>query len=305
MNKFSFCNFVIALLLIFTASSCQKGNEIITSPEGVRYIHHVKNPDGKKPDADGYWEVHFALYAETPNGVKDSLINSTYKTGQMVPAKVKDATFKDVFSLVSLGDSITVFIPADSLQGQNFAKPGTDVRYVIKFVNAMTAAEFEAKVNQQREAQVAMMLQQRQQMSDAARATQLAKDEDAAIQKYIKDKKLNAQKHESGMYYVIENAGEKVDIKSMDMVAVHYKGYLLDGSVFDSSYERNQPLTIPIMAAQVIEGWDVGIPLFGKGGKGKLIIPSYMGYGERGAGEKIPANSILLFDVELLQVVKQ
>ncbi len=306
MNKFSFRLYFVALLFLGTlATSCQKSDEPITSPEGIRYIHHTKTEGGKKADPEGMWEVHFKMYAQTEatQAGKDTLISDSYKMGQAVPTTVKGTPFKDVFTIASLGDSMTVFVPADSIKNQNFAKAGTDIRYVFKFVNLLSKSEFETKANQEREAQMKMMLEQRKKMSDAARESQLAKDEDAVIQKYIKDKKLKAEKHESGLYVVYENKGEGDEIKPQAMVSVHYTGGLLDGSVFDSSKGKD-PFAFPVMTANVIEGWDVGISLFKKGGKGKLLIPSYMGYGERGAGDRIPANSILIFDVEVVNVAQ-
>jgi FKBP-type peptidyl-prolyl cis-trans isomerase len=83
---------------------------------------------------------------------------------------------------------------------------------------------------------------------------------------------------------------------------VNYRGTLLDGTQFDSSFERNEPFTFTIGRRQVIMGWDEGIALMKAGGKGTLYIPSPMAYGERGAGGIIPPNSVLKFDVELIQI---
>lgn len=102
----------------------------------------------------------------------------------------------------------------------------------------------------------------------------------------------------SGVYYVIEKPGtaEKPTINSN--VNCHYKGYLLDGTKFDSSYDRGQPTQFPLSG--VIQGWQEGIPTIGKGGKVKLLIPSGLAYGSRGAGNIIKPNSVLAFDVELI-----
>ena len=113
---------------------------------------------------------------------------------------------------------------------------------------------------------------------------------------------LNAQKTASGLYYVIDKKGNGKHATAADQVKVHYKGTLLDGTKFDSSYDRNEPITFPLSG--VIRGWTEGIPLFEEGGKGKLIIPSALGYGPNGAGGVIKPNEILVFDVELLQIIK-
>ena len=83
-------------------------------------------------------------------------------------------------------------------------------------------------------------------------------------------------------------------------VKVHYKGELLDGTVFDSSFKRNQPIEFSLGVGQVIPGWDEGIALLNKGAKATLIIPSDLAYGAAGAGGVIPPNATLKFEVELV-----
>ena len=107
---------------------------------------------------------------------------------------------------------------------------------------------------------------------------------------------------DSGLKYIDEVIGEGSSPKKGDNVKVHYTGTLEDGTKFDSSHDRNTPFEFPIGVGRVIKGWDEGVMSMKVGGKRKLIIPSNLAYGERGAGEVIPPNSILLFDVELLEV---
>lgn len=85
-------------------------------------------------------------------------------------------------------------------------------------------------------------------------------------------------------------------------VVVHYTGWLEDGTKFDSSLDRNDPFSFPLDCSYVIKGWDEGVKGMKVGGKRKLIIPSDLGYGERGAGGVIPANATLIFEVELLEI---
>lgn len=122
------------------------------------------------------------------------------------------------------------------------------------------------------------------------------------IEAYIKDNKLKAQKTASNLYYIVEKEGDGTHPQITDNVTVHYKGYFLDGSVFDSSYERGQPATFPLN--RVVAGWQEGIPLFQRGGGGKLLIPSNLGYGST-PPPGIPANSVLIFDVEVLKINNQ
>ncbi|RED48336.1 peptidylprolyl isomerase [Seonamhaeicola aphaedonensis] len=110
------------------------------------------------------------------------------------------------------------------------------------------------------------------------------------------------EKTESGLRYQIIQKGDGVKAEKGKTVSVHYKGQLADGTVFDSSYKRNQPIDFPLGVGQVIPGWDEGIQLLKVGDKARLVIPSDLGYGSRGAGGVIPPNATLIFDVELMNV---
>jgi len=107
---------------------------------------------------------------------------------------------------------------------------------------------------------------------------------------------------DSGLRYKIEQKGDGVKAEKGNTVSVHYKGMLPDGSVFDSSYTRNQPIDFKLGKGQVIQGWDEGIQLLSVGDQARFVIPSHLAYGERGAGGAIPPNATLIFDVELVAV---
>jgi FKBP-type peptidyl-prolyl cis-trans isomerase FklB len=107
---------------------------------------------------------------------------------------------------------------------------------------------------------------------------------------------------ESGLQYKIITKGNGPLPKATDKVKVHYKGTLLDGKVFDSSYDRNEPAEFPLN--QVIKGWTEGLQLMQVGSKYQFFIPYDLGYGEMGRGEMIPPATVLTFEVELLDIVK-
>jgi len=107
---------------------------------------------------------------------------------------------------------------------------------------------------------------------------------------------------ESGLRYQILQKGDGKKAEKGNMVSVHYKGQLSDGTVFDSSYKRNSPLDFQVGVGQVIPGWDEGICLLNVGDKARLVIPSDLGYGSAGAGGVIPPNATLVFDVELMGI---
>jgi tetratricopeptide (TPR) repeat protein len=106
----------------------------------------------------------------------------------------------------------------------------------------------------------------------------------------------------SGLKYLVLSKGNGAHAELNKNVEVHYTGYLLDGKVFDSSLERGDPIEFILGTGQVIKGWDEGIALMNVGDKLRLIIPSNLAYGEKGAGNAIPPNSTLIFDVELLSI---
>jgi FKBP-type peptidyl-prolyl cis-trans isomerase FklB len=107
---------------------------------------------------------------------------------------------------------------------------------------------------------------------------------------------------ESGLQYKVLEAGEGDSPGAADVATVHYRGTLIDGTQFDSSYDRGQPATFPV--GGVIAGWTEALQLMKPGAKWQLTIPAELAYGERGAGQDIGPNATLLFDVELISVEK-
>ena len=104
----------------------------------------------------------------------------------------------------------------------------------------------------------------------------------------------------SGLQYTVLSMGKGPKPKATDKVKVHYKGTLLDGTEFDSSYKRGEPISFPLNG--VIKGWTEGVQLMNVGSKFKFFIPSELGYGERGAGAQIGPNATLIFEVELMKI---
>ena len=104
----------------------------------------------------------------------------------------------------------------------------------------------------------------------------------------------------SGLQYKVLTEGDGSSPAATDSVTVHYRGTLTNGKQFDSSYDRGEPATFPVN--RVIPGWTEAMQLMKEGDKWQLTIPSRLGYGSRGAGSDIPADSVLIFDVELLKV---
>ena len=206
-------------------------------------------------------------------------------------------------AMMHKGDSASFIVNIDStfmkLMGQPTLPEGftsTDVmRFNVRLDDFYPESEYAqhlaAKVKKTTDERIAKMKEEHAEETAAA-AEQLAE--------YLAKNKITAEPTESGLIYVMtqEGNGEKPEVGKM--VKVHYTGKLLDGTVFDSSVERSEPISIPIGVGQVIPGWDEGIQMMSKGEKGVLYIPYYLAYGDRQAGEKIMPFSNLVFDVELV-----
>lgn len=161
---------------------------------------------------------------------------------------------------------------------------------------ALTPEEMDATMQKFAEERLAGM---QEEMNKAAR------ENAAAGEKYLEENKgkEGIKTTASGLQYKVEKEGDGEKPKAADTVKVHYTGKLIDGTVFDSSVERGEPVTFKVQ--EVIPGWIEGLQLMKTGGKYTFYIPSKLGYGEFGAGPTIPPNSVLVFDVELLEIVKE
>jgi FKBP-type peptidyl-prolyl cis-trans isomerase FkpA len=156
------------------------------------------------------------------------------------------------------------------------------------------------EAREQVKADVTRKLQQKQMEERVAKA----KVAQEAGEKFLADngKRAGVKTTASGLQYEMLAEGSGASPKTSDKVKVHYKGTLIDGTEFDSSYSRGQPVEFPL--GNVIPGWTEGLQLMKVGGKAKLFIPSALAYGERGAGARIGPNETLVFEVELLGIEK-
>ena len=217
----------------------------------------------------------------------------------------------EAIMLMTPGDSITCLVDAVALfknsksKLPDFIKPGDKVQYFIKLVS------IKPKEQVQKEQQAAFMKQMKEQQAKqkAAEAKQMIKD-DKLLKDYFTRKHITPLKTASGLYYTIQDEGKGDKAIAGDSVTMNYTGTLLDGTKFDSNtdtaFKHTQPFNFVLGRGAVIKGWDEGVALLKPGAKAVFYIPSPMAYGAQarpggGANPKgIPANSILLFDVELL-----
>ncbi|MDX5348418.1 MAG: FKBP-type peptidyl-prolyl cis-trans isomerase, partial [Hymenobacteraceae bacterium] len=181
----------------------------------------------------------------------------------------------------------------------NFAKQGIDINPDV-LVEGLKEAQAgkPSQLNPQQMQEAMMQLQQEMsQKQNAAGAENKQKGE-----AFLKENKEKAGIHTlpSGLQYEILEEGTGKSPSKTDKVTTHYHGTLIDGTVFDSSYARNQPATFPVNG--VIAGWTEALQMMKEGAKWRLYVPSELAYGAQGAGDAIGPHSTLIFDVELLKV---
>jgi FKBP-type peptidyl-prolyl cis-trans isomerase len=259
---------------------------------GIYYVIDKKG-NGKHATAADKVKVHYKGYK-----LDGSTFDSSYDRGQPIEFPLSGVIkgWTEGIPLFEEGGKGTLLIPSSLAYGQN-APPGSTIK-----ANEVLLFDVELiKINPEPEVVEAPSPVKAAPAAEEVNSPDPS-TQDQLIQDFIKKNNLNAQKTASGLYYVIDKKGNGKHATAADQVKVHYKGTLLDGTKFDSSYDRNEPITFPLSG--VIRGWTEGIPLFEEGGKGKLIIPSALGYGPNGAGGVIQPNEILVFDVELLQIIK-
>ena len=289
-------------------SSCQKKTKV-TEKDGIEYTY-IKEGTESAPNGS------FLLYNLEITTATDSVIYSTAEQpfpGYLMANDSLPPTngMDEIFLTLKKGDSIQFESTAKIIFGENLPPLITEadiVKVKLGAFEIMDQAAIEAFFNSTMEAE---------DKKRAERAVGMVAEEGKTIEAYIQEKGLTASKTESGLYYVIEQEGTGEATTPGTTMYVNYAGYLLDGTLFDTSipeiakannmFDEQRPyeaLPVNVGMGQVIPGWDEGLMLLKKGSKGKFIIPSPLGYGENGAGAMIPPNSILVFDVEVTDVQK-
>jgi FKBP-type peptidyl-prolyl cis-trans isomerase FklB len=179
---------------------------------------------------------------------------------------------------------------AEGLNIDDFAQA---IKDVLAGNEQMTVAESQKVVNQ---------FFQEAEAKQRAKAAEMGKAAKAEGEKYLADnaKKDGVITTKSGLQYMVLQEGTGKSPKATDSVKCHYEGFLIDGTVFDSSIQRGEPATFPL--GGVIAGWTEGLQLMKEGGKTRFFIPYNLAYGESGAAGSIPPYAALIFDVELIEV---
>ena len=293
------------LVASVTMVSCKKTQ---TTTDGIEYTY-IK--EGKEKPNNG----EFVVYHFTAKTGSDSTFISSYDQPTPAYLQYNDSTEKlsgidEIFLGLKRGDSIVVNSTAEKIFGATGLPPfltnDENVSISIGVVDVLEEKVFQDYFNDLAEAN---------QKKESEEAVIQLQEDIKTIENYISENNLDATKTESGLFYVIEEEGNGPDVDEGDTVAVNYTGYVLDGTVFDTSLESvakesdtfmegrpYEPIEFPVGMGRVIPGWDEGLQYLKKGSKAKLLIPSTLAYGNRQASEVIKANSVLIFDVEVTDV---
>ncbi len=277
----------------------------------LEYAFIIDKPGTQKPQEGDVIKVNMRSAAD------NRLMYDSYTANKGKPVEfgMNKPLFKgdiaEAIALMSIGDSLVAQVDADAVykntknKRPDFIKSGDKILYFIKLVGIKT------KEQAQKEQQAAMNKQIQEQMAKQklAEKKQLGID-DIALKNYFKKKGITPTKTASGLYYTITTEGQGENPKTNYMVKMNYTGTLLDGTPFDSNidtlFKHTTPFEFKLGTGGVIKGWDEGVALLKKGSKATFYIPSTLAYGAnaRPGGQAnpkgIPANSPLVFDVELL-----
>ena len=278
----------LGFILLFAIGGCTGGGFKKTK-SGILYkiISDKKNPLVKNGE---FLKVHYT------QKVRDSIISTsvgalpTYARVDSIGAVYNPL---EVFNKLRKGDSAVIVMLADSLQKKNgqlppYIKKSDKLSLTIKVVDVFKT-EPEVVADQKAD-------------MDKIKAAEIT-----TIEKYLKDNNINAEKTAKGVFVVVDKKGDLPLADSGKAVKVSYEGKTFKGVVFDSNRDSTfghaQPYSFVVGQRGAIEGWDDGMRLFGKGGKGKLYVPSMLAYGPQAPpGAKFKPFENLIFDVEVLEV---
>lgn len=280
----------LLVILLLACTQAFAGIKYDSTATGLKYKFFKRDAKGKKASTGDIIVLHMIAKSSS-----DSAFIHTYRDGgKPISINLNPPTFRgsleEGFMMMAKGDSAVFLVNADSLFEKTFRtsvppfiKHGSKVTFVIKMIEVTSKAEMEMKAKAEAE------------IVKKTEADQIAKFVETG--KFVKDS--------SGIYIetlspnpagVVPNDG--------DSVAVHYTGMLMDGTKFDASYDRGEPISFPLGKGYVIKGWELALKRMHQGEKIKVVIPSWLAYGAQERGPVIKAYSTLVFEMELIKVSK-
>lgn len=266
-------------------------DDFIKSPDGLDYKIIVKGTGTQEAVVGDFGEMNVIFKIGDTTMINTMEMNNNMPVPQQFQAPSMKGDLMEGLLKMKAGDSVVFRMLMDTLAARanqpkpNWVKPGDYATWHVKMVSIKTKAQMDAAAMEKDK-------------------TQLIAD-DKILQDYFQTHKItNVKKTASGLYYTISRKGTGIFPKEGQEVTVNYTGRNLNGEKFDSNvlpeFHHVEPFSFTLGKHNVIKGWDEGVALMNKGMKATFYIPSTLGYGERGSGDKIAPNAILIFDIELL-----
>ncbi len=261
---------------------------------GLKYTFIIQNEGAQKPELGDLMELVMTY------SYNDSILFDSREYGPSIPMQLVEPLYEgdivEGFAMLGLGDSAVFMVNADSFYYYNvgaevlpeFIAPDSKIKFNVSLVSIKTHAQLqEEQTEYEKQRQALMRI--------------LQKEEQEYLEDYLKRHDITVEPQPSGLYFIEIEEGSGPRALPGRSVEVHYKGLLIDGSVFDSSYSRGRPISFKVGGGMVISGFEEGIAMMRQGGKAKLIVPSHIGYADVEL-ENIPPYSTLIYEVELVKV---
>ena len=294
-----YSSWILAALVVVSFMAC--GQQEQKTDSGITYTYITKG-SGEAPEMGGFWSLNVAYYDHTGKKMFASADQGGAITTPFQGAYPTNGSIEECFNYLGNGDSAVFMVPADSLYKYTAGRTAPP-----ELVGTMLELQIGVEATYTRESYAAMIEE---------KTAERVAEEVELIEAYIAENNIDYGVTEEGLYYQIVEPGTGEKAQAGQNVKVHYKGYVLDGTVFDTSLEEAakeanvynparpyEPYEFTLVTGSVIQGWHIGIGLLAEGGKAKLMIPSRYGYGPRSSGAVIKENSVLIFDVELVEIV--
>jgi FKBP-type peptidyl-prolyl cis-trans isomerase len=294
MKQLLFC-----AVAVFMLASC-KNADYEKTPSGLLYKIIPGNQNGPKLKAGQFVKMNIEYILPLPGSNKDSVLNSTY--GQMPGYQAIDTgsrthyTIMEVLPKCSVGDSVECVISIDTLKNM-----GAIPDYTKSFARG-GVIHCNAKILQVFNTQQELMVDYQ------AGIKSITAGETKDLEAYVAAKGIKTQSTKNGVLVHIDSLGDSKNMAdSGKQVTIMYKGYLeTTGVVFDTNMDstkgHTQPIDVVLGRHSVIPGWEEGLTVFGKGGKGTMFIPAMLAYGPQGRMPTIPQYANLIFDVEIKDI---
>ena len=277
---------LISLTIIFTA--CSKREKVVEHEKGFKYIAYNRSEYGLSPRVGDI--AIFKLKITTPN---DSVIEYTdYMQIQIKQPPHEGGTIDDALMFMNRGDSIAFFLNGATYYTRTLNEAVPDfmsnielLRFDIMLLDVMNMKKFE---------------EQRRQRLSTGRL-----EERIFLEEYLEKVSKKRVEIDSMLFWIPQYEGIGKNIKENDIVELHYIAYFIDGKIFSNTYQSNKPFVFSVGDDRILEAFNKTMPHLKSKSKGRIIVPSYLGYGEDGIPDVVPPFSSLVFDIEVINVIPQ